>query len=50
MHFFDYKTRILKLKGVELGQLRDGGGGWGVGREGLTQELWTMSLLKREAL
>lgn len=29
MHFFDYKTRILKLKGVELGQLRDGGGGWG---------------------
>lgn len=48
MHFFDYKTRILKLKGAELGQLRDGGGG--VGREGLTQELWTMSLLKREVL
>ena len=47
MHFFDYKTRILKLKGVELAPVRD----WGrVGRERLTQELWTMSLLKREAL
>ena len=35
MHFFDYKTRILKLKGVELGQLRHGGGGGGWGERGL---------------
>lgn len=37
MHFFDYKTRILKLKGVELAPLRDWR--WGGEREAYTGAL-----------